>query len=108
MRGIPVTSRLRSALGGDKPDMTPAEMHRFISANASEASVLHYQTALASRVAHQAAEHVDTYAQRYGEHAQFPLVSTRDIEEALRDIAGVIRSSTFPATLINLCTKGER
>lgn len=105
MRGIPFTSRLKSVLGDTRPELTPTEMHHFIAANASEASVLRYQAALVSHVAHQAAGHVDTYAQRYGEHTMFPLVSTRDVEAALRDIADVIRSSTFPTTLIDLCTK---
>jgi hypothetical protein len=74
-----------------------------IMANTTPTSALRYQEAIGRQVAAQAAHHVVEQARGYSRVKGPVFVTVDDITAALSDVAGILRSSTFPQSLIDLC-----
>ena len=71
--------------------------------HATETSALRYQEAVGRHFAAQAAAHVAEHARGYSRVNSPVLITVDDITAALNDVAGILRSSTFPQSLIDLC-----
>lgn len=103
MTNSPRLSLLKSLIKPQPREMTVPEVHHLIRAHASEASLARYQEAVGRRVAGQAASYVEMHASAYSRTAFPGRVTVEDVTAALSDVAGILRSSTFPQRLIDLC-----
>lgn len=86
----------------EKRNLTPAEIDELISSKTSEASLLRYQEAIASRVAHDLSDIVHYQANGYERHLQFGGLPPRQVVAVLRDLADIIETSQFPSHVIHI------
>ena len=84
-------------------EMSVPEIHQLIVTHASQAAALRYQEAVGRVVARQAAGHIALHASAYSRTSAPARVTLEDVTAALADVAGILRDSTFPQRLIDLC-----
>lgn len=102
MTSIPRPSFLRRVTRPQPRELTVSEIHRLLCAHASATSVLRYQEAVGQHVAGEIANHADLHARGFS-RVGAAVITSDNITHALSDLAGIIRRSTFPHQLIDLC-----